>query len=187
MEYQSKRKNNKNNLSQKQAFKNLQKNENIIIKEADKGSAVVILDKAFYKTKIQEILEDKTYYKLINTNVDSNMISKITKFCKIHNKSRTKREKDFLTNHISITRNFYGLPRIHKSKLIKNPIETPKFEYIVIPNPGDLKFRPTVAGPSFPTSRLSELIDILLQLLLNKIKSYIKDNIDFFKLHSRKK
>ena len=127
MEYQSKRKNNKNNLSQKQAFKNLQENENIIIKEADKGSAIVILDKAFYKTKIQEILEDKTYYKLINTNVDNNIISKITKFCKIHNKSLTKKEKDFL-NYISITSNFYGLPRIHKSKLIKNAIETPKSE-----------------------------------------------------------
>ena len=184
-----KEKTTKNNLSQKQkqAFKNLQENENIIIKEADKGSAIVILDKAFYKTKIQEILEDKTYYKLINTNVDSNIISKITKFCKIHNKLRTKKEKDFLTNYISITSNFYGLPRIHKSKLIKNAIETPKSEYTEIPNPSDLKFRPIVAGPSFPTSRLSKLIDILLQPLLNKIKSYIKDNIDFLKLHTRKK
>ena len=33
-----------------------------------KGSAV-ILYKAYYKTKIQEILEDKTHYKLIDTNV----------------------------------------------------------------------------------------------------------------------
>ena len=48
-----------------------------------------------------------------------------------------------------------------------------------IPNTSDLKLRPTVAGPSRPTSRLSKLIDILLQTFLNKIKSYIKDNIDF--------
>ena len=32
-----------------------------IIKEVDKGSALVISDKAYYKTKIQEILKDKTY------------------------------------------------------------------------------------------------------------------------------
>ena len=54
-------------------------------------------------------------------------------------------------------------------------------------NPSDLKFRPIVAGPSCPTSRLSKLIDILLQPFLNKIKSYMKDNIDFLKFHIRKK
>ena len=64
-----------------------------IIKATDKGSAVVILDKTYYKTKIQEILENKTYYKLIDTNVDNNIISKITKFCKMHNKSLTKKER----------------------------------------------------------------------------------------------
>ena len=30
------------------------------MKEADKGSAIVILNKTYYGTKIQEILEDKT-------------------------------------------------------------------------------------------------------------------------------
>ena len=84
-----------------------------IIKEAEKGSAVVILGKTYYKTKIQEILKDEANYKLIDTNIDNNIISKIIKFCKIHNKSLTKKEKDFLTNYISITSNFYGLPKIH--------------------------------------------------------------------------
>ena len=97
----------------------------------------------------------------------------------MHNKSLTKKEKEFLTNHISKTSNFYGLPKRHKSKQIKNAVETQKSEYIEIPNPSDLKFRPFVAGPSCTTSRLSKLIDILLQPFLNKIKSYIKDNIDF--------
>ena len=97
----------------------------------------------------------------------------------MQNKSLIKKEKDFLTNHISKTSNFYGLPKIYKSKQIKNVIETQKSEYIEIPNSSDLKFKPIVAGPSCPTSRLSKLIDILLQPFLIKIKSYIKDNIDF--------
>ena len=101
------------------SLKNLQENENIIIKQADKGSAIVILEKADYKTKTQEILDDKTNFKLIDTNVNSNIISKITKFCKIHNESQTKKEKDFLINHISITSNFYELPKIPKSKQIR--------------------------------------------------------------------
>ena len=125
----------------------------------------------------QEILKDKTFYKLIDTNVDNNIISKITKFCKIHHKSLAKKEKDFLTNYIPTTSNFYRLPKIHKSKQIKNDVETQKFEYVEIPNPSDIKFWPIVAGRSCPTSRLSKRLEILLQLFLNKIKIYIKDNI----------
>ena len=50
--------------------------------KADKVIVVVILYKTYYKTKIQEILKDETNYKLIDTNIDYNMISKITKFIK---------------------------------------------------------------------------------------------------------
>ena len=78
-----------------------------------------------------------------------------------------------------ITSNFYGLPKIHKSKQIKNAVETQKFEYIGIPNPSDLKFKPIVPSQSCPTNKLSKLIDILIQLFLNKILSYIRYNIDF--------
>ena len=46
----------------------------IIIKEASKGSSIVILDKTYFKTKIQEILEDKTNFKLIDTKIDNNII-----------------------------------------------------------------------------------------------------------------
>ena len=53
--------------------KNIQENENIIIKEPNKRSAVVILDKTYYKTNIQEILIDKTNYK---TNIQEILIDK---------------------------------------------------------------------------------------------------------------
>ena len=43
-----------------------------IIKEANKGSAVVILDKTFHK--IQEILKYEANYKLIDTNINNNII-----------------------------------------------------------------------------------------------------------------
>ena len=41
------------------------------------------------------------------------------------------------------------------------------------------------AGPSCPTRRLSNLIDILLKPFLIHIKSYIKDNLDFLAKCSR--
>ena len=34
------------------------------------------------------MLKDEANYKLIDTNIDNNTLSKIKKFCKIHNKSR---------------------------------------------------------------------------------------------------
>ena len=151
----------------------------MIIKETDKRSAVVILDKAYYKTKIQEILKDETTYKLTDINVDNIIMSKIIKFCKIHNELQTKKRKRLLTNYIPKTRNFYGLPKIHKSKQIKRAVETQKSEYIEIPNPSYLKFRSIVSGPSGPTNRLSKLIEILPEPFLIKIKSFIRDNIDF--------
>ena len=69
----------------------------MIIKEADKESAVVILDKTYNRTKIPKILNDEKKYRLLNANTD-NKIIKITKFCRMHKKSLTKKEKDFLTD-----------------------------------------------------------------------------------------
>ena len=92
---------------QKQALKNIQENENVIIKEADKRSDVVISDKTYYRTKIQEILRGETNYKVIDKNIDNNIISKITKFYKTLNKTQTRKEEDFLTNYIPKISNFF--------------------------------------------------------------------------------
>ena len=62
---------------------------------------------------------------------------------------------------------------------MKNAVKSQKSEYIEIPNPSDLKFRPIVVVPSCSTNRLSKLINILLQPFLNKIKSYITYKTNF--------
>ena len=115
-------------MKTKTSLKNIQENGHIIIKETNKGSTIVIFDKTYYKTKIQEVLNDETNYKLIDTNIDNNVTSKITEFCEMHNKSLSKKEKNFL-NYIPITSNFYEQPKIHKSKQIKNALETQKSKY----------------------------------------------------------
>ena len=72
-----------------------------------------------------------------------------------------------------ITRNFYGLPKIHKSQLITNAIKEKNSEA------QDLKVRPIVGGRKCPTREHSELIDALLKPFLKHVKSYIRDSIDF--------
>ena len=175
------KKNVRDNLSQKQhqALMDLKDNDNIIIKEADKGNAVVIMDTDYYKQKIQEMLSDENSYKLVEKNFDTETMLKIKKLCTKYEKNLTKKETDFLTDFDPKTSNFYGLPKIHKSEEIKNAIETQRSEYIEILNPKDLKFRPIIAGPVCPTHRLSRLADILLQPFLRKVKSYVRDDIDF--------
>ena len=54
-----------------------------------------------------------------------------------------------------------------------------KLKRYKIIDPPDLTFRPIVAGPSCPTHRLSNLIDILLQPFLKNIRSLVRDDIDF--------
>ena len=73
----------KNNLPPKwrEALKEIQNNEKIIIKEADKGSAVVIMDKEYYQNKIKTMLNDHSNYRPIEKNIDKDILSKINKLC----------------------------------------------------------------------------------------------------------
>ena len=74
---------------------------------------------------------------------------------------------------------FYGLPKIHKSEMIRNECNKINSEYLELLDPEDLKFRPIVAGPACETHRLSNLVDILLKPFIEKVKSYVRDGIDF--------
>ena len=77
------------------------------------------------------------------------------------------------------TSNFYGLPKILKSRLIINAIKEQNSEVVSINEPQDLKVRPIVGGPKCPTRKLSELIDTLLKSFLKHVKTYVRDSIDF--------
>ena len=61
----------------------------------------------------------------------------------------------------------------------KKAVETQKSDYIETPNPGDLKFRHIVVGPSCPTNRLGKRRHFITTFL-NRIESYIRDSIYFF-------
>ena len=61
----------KNNLSKKQqkALKELQNNDDIIIKKADKGGAICIMDRSFYEQKMTAMLDGNTTYKKAEINL----------------------------------------------------------------------------------------------------------------------
>ena len=160
-------------------IKNLKKNNDLVIKESDKGGACVIMDAGFYCSKMQQILEDKDTYKKLDTNIDKQILKKIENLTKTHEEELTEKEINYLTNFNCKTSQLYGLPKVHKSKRINEQIQKTKTEYISVAQPQDLSFRPIIAGPVCITSRLSDFLDILLKPYVVLIKSYIRDDIDF--------
>jgi hypothetical protein len=77
-------------LWEKTAMQALMDNENIVIKEADKGSAVVLMDKIYYKDKLLEQLTDNNTYEKISKNMDRNIINKIKKLSEKYKSILTK-------------------------------------------------------------------------------------------------
>ena len=79
-------------------MKNLKENTSIIIKEADKGGAVVIMDKNYYKDKVLEQLNDTDYYKKEARNMDNVTLRKIKDLVTRNSNSFTAKEVDYLLN-----------------------------------------------------------------------------------------
>lgn len=169
------------NKSEKTALANLKNNTSIILKEADKGGAIVIMDKDYYKNKVMEQLNDEEYYlKQTNSN-DKLTIRKLKLLVEEHAKSLTDKEIAYLCDFTPKESNFYGLPKVHKSKTIQEAVTEQNTSFIEILRPDDLKLRPIVAGPESATQRLSQFLDLILKPLCPTIPSYIKDDMDFLK------
>lgn len=170
------------NLSheEREALDDLKHDDNIVIKEADKGSVVVILNKTFYKNQMLSILSDTNVYKRHNKNIDNSILMKIKKFASKFYTSGTLtlKERKYITNFRFTTANFYGNPKIHKSEAIKAAVKSMNGPYIQMQT-DDIKFRGITGCPNSPTSRLSELLMILLKPFVSKIKSHVKDTTDF--------
>ena len=163
------------------ALKSLTSDEKLTIKEADKGGTIVIMDKLFYEQKIMDILADRTSYQTCD-NRDPTTMNKIKRLIHEEGKNLNEKEKKFLTKFHIKSNLFYGLPKIHKSEIIKNAIKTQNTEIINIKECSDLNFRPIVAGPTGPTHRLSDFLDECFKPFIRNITSYLKDTLHFLEI-----
>ena len=103
---------------------NLKKNKDVIIKEADKGGAVVIMNSKHYLEMISDHLNDKTNSNMVESNCDTKVMKGMAKLIEKCN-DNLKIGKEYLISFSYNTSNFYGLPNslTHKSKLNKNAIK----------------------------------------------------------------
>lgn len=162
----------KNNLSSEEvlALKSLKNNSDIVIKPADKGSAVVIMDRSAYVNEALRQLNNPNHYKTLDApiypasypilrDILTSLLNR--KFINI------KQFRFLLGDEKPNERKFYMLPKIHKDP-------STWFPPFVMP-PG----RPIVSDCGSDTDRVADFIEYFLNPLSMKHPSYIKDTYHF--------
>ena len=140
--------------------------QDIVFKTADKRGGWVIMKNCYRDKELKEHLLSNSYKEFKD----------LKKHVKKYESILTKKEIAYLTNFKFTSSQFYCLPKIHKSEIIKNVINSEDSEYIQVHHPDDLKGRSVSGGPESPTQRSSNLIGILLKPLVPTLKTYIKDD-----------
>ena len=131
----------KKNLTKEEyhSIKSLRNHPDIIIKPADKGSAIVIQDKHNYIAEGERQLQNEQFYEETQTDLTGEVIHRVNLFVNsmLQRGQITQKTSTYLTTDIDRTQQFYLLPKIHKD--MNNP-------------PG----RPIVSGGSGgPTEKIS--------------------------------
>lgn len=160
-------------LEEEKALKELIKNKHIIIKPADKGSAIVILGRDQYIMEAKRQLQDKKYYIKLQQPIYLKTVPEVHEIldnlCKkkfINNKQKQYLKGDFEPR----PRRFYILPKIHKAPdKWTVPFKVP---------PG----RPIVSDCGSETYQTAEYIDHFLNPLSVKHTSYLKNTYHFIEL-----
>ena len=173
----------KSNLprDEQDAIKSLANNHNIRITRVDKGSSVLITNKCDYINIIEEDLSNTSLYKKLSKNCDNKVMKTIKNFTHKYRSNFDSKGKEikFINDFDFSTSNLYGLPKIHKSTVIKKELCNSINGYLKISRPVDLNFRLIHGSVNCPTSKLSEFIDLLLKPLCEKVPSYVRDYVDF--------
>ena len=149
---------------EKHALYSLRDDTSIIIKEADKGSGIVVWDREDYLAEARTQLKDKDVYQELKGNI----VGPLEKIIKsVLRKVRDRKDISdetldyFLVNNPKLGR-FYLLPKIHKRL------------YNV---PG----RPVISNSGYYTENISAFLEYHLKPISQKVKSYIKDTNDFLR------
>ena len=106
-----------------QALAELKNDQSRVILTADKGVALVVMNRTEYNSKAQELLEDGGTYKLIKTDPTNKLKNKLINILK-----KIKTEGS-ITEHLykkmyttgAVAPKFYGLPKIHKRDIPLRP------------------------------------------------------------------
>ena len=151
---------NKLSDEQRKAIVDLAIEYSIIIKPADKGGSVLIMDD--YINACFDTLVDRNFYEELPSDPNPDYRAKIDQ--KINELLSSELIDDFEGSKLksgSRTPQFYGLSKLHK-------------EYDTFP-----LLRPICSGFNPCTSKIAQLLDAFLKPLAQNNLSYVKDTTDF--------
>ena len=161
------------NLNSKEsaAIAELRKNPDIVIKPADKGAAVVVLNKTDYVEEGMRQLSNEKYYRKISgpmTEENAQLIREWVDLMELHDFIDGKTASHLKPEGELNGRTFYLLPKIHKEKTKWTKPNLP---------PG----RPIVSNVGTEFSEVSRWLDFHLQPLVNELykKSLVRDTYHF--------
>ena len=140
--------------------RNLRQRTDIVIKPADKGSAVVVLSKEDYLKEADWQLNNQDYYQKLDVDPTHQYVSEVKSYINsmFTRGQIDKQTKIFLTPYLPRTARFYLLPKIHKPG-----------------NPG----RRIVSSNGASMENISRFMDCFLQPCATSLTSFIWDTTDF--------
>ncbi len=145
--------------SERIALKQLQRDDTLVIRDADKGSCLVVEDRHVYVQDGLNHLGDGKVYETLEEDPTRNLVKGIN---------------GYITN---ITKKGY-IPQDVADYLIRNPddVRTQQMYFLKKIHKGPHVVRPIVSGTEGPTERLSAYLDNLLKPLAPKTSSYVRDS-----------
>ena len=154
----------KQNLSpnERLALKSLKQDNTIVIKPADKGTTVVVMNREDYLREGYKQLGDTKFYLQVEEDLTDKHVKEVRNAIEdmYQNGDIDESVRFHLLDTSCKTARFYMLPKIHKK---------------IIPPP----CRPVVAGIGCPTEKISQFVDHFLNPCSTKVKSYVQDTNDF--------
>lgn len=160
-------------LAEVKALRDLQHSNQIVIKPADKGSAVVILSREQYILEVDRQLQDTIYYKKLDKPMYLDtipMVADIVSTLRVKKFINSKQENYLIGELEPRARRFYILPKIHKDPdKWTVPYQVP---------PG----RPIVSDCGSETYYTAEYLDFHLNPLSILHPAYIKDTYHFMEI-----
>ena len=154
--------NHQHNLTKEQwkGLMELKKNPEIVIKKADKGSSVVLMNTTDYLREGYRQLSDPNFYTKIREDPTEKISDKI---CKVLTQMKnlkliTEKNFEFLNIKNPKAGRFYLLPKIHKKQV-----------------PG----RPICSSIGHPTCNISKFVDAHIKGYVPHTKSYVRDTQHF--------
>lgn len=150
--------------SEMEALLSLEKDDTIILKPADKGGNLVLMDHKKYTTMCYQLLRDKETYTILGKDPTDDFLEELRGIVvkALDDGVITCEESKFILIEHPRVATFYTLPKIHKGLM-------------------PLRGRPIVSGVDCLSQNASIYVDHILQSFVKALPSHIRDTPDLIK------